>query len=127
MRSFLRKAGIVHDPSRHRSVPGHRPENMLPRAFQNRFVAPRRIRYQMVQGLVRPPDIIGSQALGHRLDALALTRQQQSGAVSLHRRVAIHMPRGFRQAICVCRNALFLWAWRGRFSHKNILHQFRPL
>jgi hypothetical protein len=97
---------------------------MLAHVFQNGFVAPGRIRYQMVQRLVRAPDIIRSHAGGYGLDALSLTRQQQSGTVSLHRSAAISVPCSFRQAIRVCRKALFLWAWRGRMSHKNILHQF---
>jgi rieske iron-sulfur protein len=31
---------------------------------------------------------------------------------------------GFRQAIHIGRKALLLWAWRGVFAHKTILHQF---
>ena len=77
-----------------------------------------------MQRLVRAPDIVRSQARGHRLHAFALTRQQQSRTVSFQRSVAIRVPCGFRQAIRVCRKTLFLWAWRGRMSHKNILHQF---
>jgi hypothetical protein len=77
-----------------------------------------------MQRLVRAPDIVRSQARGHRLHALALTGQQQSRTIRFQRSATISVPCGFRQAIRVCRKALFLWAWRRRMSHKNILPRF---
>jgi hypothetical protein len=69
------------------------------------------------------PHTIGSQSGGHGLDALALTWQQQRRAVILQRDVPVSVPCGFRQALDICRKALFLWAWRSFFAHETILHQ----
>jgi hypothetical protein len=66
--------------------------------------------------------IVVRQPSGHRLDALALARQQQASAVVLKREIPIGMPCGFRQAFNICRKASFLWAWRAPFAHKTILH-----
>ena len=67
----------------------------------------------MMQRRVRAPDILGGQPCGHRLHALALARQQQSGAIRLQRSMAIGVFHGFRQAFNMCRKTLLLWAWRG--------------
>jgi len=38
--------------------------------------------------------------------------------------VSVFVPRGGRQALNICREALLLWAWRGEScAHKTILHQ----
>jgi hypothetical protein len=68
------------------------------------------------------PHVIWSQSRGHGLDALALAWQHQSRAVALQWDVSVNVPCGFRQALNICRKALFLWAWRGLFAHETILH-----
>src|SRR5574341_2362136 len=73
----------------------------------------------MMQGLVGAPHIVRSQSRRHRLHALALARQQQSGAVLFQRYMTVRMSHGFRQAIHICREALLLWAWRGGVAHEN--------
>jgi hypothetical protein len=68
----------------------------------------------MMQGLPHRLHVGRIQTRSHRLDALAFTGQQQSLAVILQRSLPVLMPRGFRQAIHVCREAFLLWAWRGQ-------------
>jgi hypothetical protein len=67
----------------------------------------------MMQGLVHAPNVFRSQARSHRLDALALSRQQQTRTVVLQWNCSIGMPCGLRQAFHICPKALLLWAWRG--------------
>jgi hypothetical protein len=124
VRSLLQEAGIIHDPDRYRSVLLHGGEDVLTHASQNRFITPGRIRHQMMQRLVHTLHLVGRQTRSHRFHALALARQQQSGAVGFQRGIAISVPCGLRQAIRVCRKAFLLWAWRGLRTHKTILQQF---
>jgi hypothetical protein len=42
-----------------------------------------------------------------------IVTRQQPFAIILYRTVPISIPRGFRQAFDICREALLLWAWRG--------------
>ena len=76
----------------------------------------------MMQRLVHPTYVVASEPGGHGFDALPFPRQQQARAIVLQRRVSIGMPCGFRQALDICRKALFLWAWRGFLAHETILH-----
>ena len=59
VRSLLHEAGIIYNPGHHWSVLFHRGKDVLPHALQNRFITPGRISDQMMQGLVRAPDIVG--------------------------------------------------------------------
>jgi hypothetical protein len=77
----------------------------------------------MMQRLVHPSHIVASEPCRHGFDAFPFTGQQQAGAVVLQRSVTISMPCGFRQALDICRKALFLWAWRNLFAHETILHE----
>jgi hypothetical protein len=77
----------------------------------------------MMQRLVHPSDVVASKPRGHGFNAFPLARQQQACAVVLQGNVPIGMPCGFRQALDICRKALFLWAWRGLFAHETILYQ----
>jgi hypothetical protein len=78
----------------------------------------------MMERLTNGLDVGRIDASGHRLDALALTGQQETLAVVLQRDLPILVPRSSRQAIHVCREALLLWAWRREAcSHKTILNQ----
>jgi hypothetical protein len=90
----------------------HRRQNPTADLAQQRVVSPRRICHQMMQRLVHPPDIVGSQSRRHRLDALAFAWQQKSGAVGFQRTDPVGMPCGLRQAVEVCRKAFLLWAGR---------------
>jgi hypothetical protein len=77
----------------------------------------------MVQRLVHPSDVIASEPCRHRLDAFPFAGQQQPSAIVLQWSVPIGMPCGFRQALDICRKALFLWAWHSLFAHRTILHE----
>jgi hypothetical protein len=81
----------------------------------------------MMQRLVHPSNIVGSEPGGHGLDTLPFAGQQQAGAIVPQRRVTIGMPCGFGQALDICRKALFLWAWRSLFAHTPILHEIVTL
>jgi hypothetical protein len=76
-----------------------------------------------MQRLMHASDVVGGESRGHGLDTLPFARQQQSRAIVLQRNVPIGMPCGFRQALDICRKALFLRAWRGFFAHRTILHE----
>jgi hypothetical protein len=97
----------------------HRGQHFPSYLRQHFLVVPGRIRYQVVQRLVHATHIVWGQPCGHRLDAFALARQQQTHAVVLQRRMPISMPCGFRQALNICRKASLLWAWRRETFHEN--------
>ena len=67
--------------------------------------------------------MVSGQAGGHQFDTFPFARQQQTGAIVLQWNATIGMPCGFRQALDICRKALFLWAWRGFFAHRTILYE----
>src|SRR5215469_5864568 len=78
----------------------------------------------MMHRLMHRLNIIGCQARRHWFDAFALNRQQKTLAVRLQRFVTIEMPCGLRQALDVCRKAVFLSAWRDGFgAHVQLSHQ----
>ncbi len=63
---------------------------------------------------------VGTEPRGHRLDALALARQQQPLAVVFQRLVAVGMPGGAGQAVQISRQAFLLRAWPRRSGrHEN--------
>ncbi len=67
---------------------------------------------------------VGTEPRGHRLDALALARQQQPLAVVFKRLVAVGMPGGAGQAVQIGRQAFLLRAWpRGSEKRETILSQ----
>ncbi len=97
----------------------HCRENRTAHLRQQLFVAPGSIGDQMMQRLMHSPNVVGSQARGHRLDALALARKQQPLAVGLQRIDPVSVPCGLRQAFEICRKAFLLWAWRGSLPTKQ--------
>jgi len=48
MRTFLGKAGVVHDPGHHWSLLLHRRQHMLAHLFQHYYIAPWRFRHQVM-------------------------------------------------------------------------------
>ena len=114
--AFLRKSGVVDDPGLHWSLLDHRRKHRLANPLQQFLIRPRRIGDQMMHRLMHLPHIVRSQSCGHRLDALALNRQQQSLAVRLQWFMTIAVPCGLRQAVDICRKAFFLSAWRVTFG-----------
>src|SRR3954451_2283890 len=113
MTSFFRKPGVIDDPCHHRTVLLHCRQYLTTHLFQHHFIVPGCIRYQMMQGLMHSANIVRSQQRSHRLNALALTWQQQAHAVILQRNLPVTVSRGTRQALHIRRETLLLWAWRG--------------
>jgi hypothetical protein len=56
-----------------------------------------------MERLVHATNIVWSQARRHRLDTLALSGQQQSGAVVLQRSMTVGVPRGVGHALDIYR------------------------
>jgi hypothetical protein len=124
MDAFLDKAGLIHNPCRHRSAFLHRRQDVIPHLPQHVGIAPGRLRDEVMQRLVHGLHMIGSQARSHGFDTLSLAVQQQTGTVIPQRDVAVSMPRGLRQPVHICREAFLLWCWRRGFrSHENIIRQ----
>ena len=76
----------------------------------------------MVQRLMGLAHVVRAKAGRHRFDTLALSGQQQAGAIRLQRNNSIQVPRGLRQAIEIGREAFFLGAWRDRLG----AHELQP-
>jgi hypothetical protein len=83
MRALLGEAGIVDDPCHDWSLLLHGRENRTTYLRQQLFVTPGSVGDQMMERLVHPAHVVGSQTGGHRLDALALAGKQQSLTVRL--------------------------------------------
>jgi hypothetical protein len=121
--ALFRKTGVIHDPRHHRTMFLYRRQHFSLHLCQHLLIVPGRIGYQVMERLVHATHILGRQSCGHRFNALAFTRQQQTYAVMLQRHMPVSVPCGFCQALDICRKALFLWAWRSLFTHETILHQ----
>jgi hypothetical protein len=89
LRALLGVAGVVDDPGVDRAVLLDGWQHLAAHRGQHRLVRPVRLGDQMMQRLLRRLHPLRLQPGRHRLDALALTRQQQPGAVGLERRGAI--------------------------------------
>ena len=76
------------------------PDGVLPSAA---LIAPRRIGHDVMQRLMHPSHVVRGQTRRHRLDALALTGQQQALGVILDGNHAIRVPGSFRQTLQVDR------------------------
>jgi hypothetical protein len=83
MRALLGKAAVVDDPVAHRPMPLDRRQHLRPHRRQQRRIVPLRLRHHVVQRLVLGLHMRRIEPCCHRLDALALARQQQAGAVGL--------------------------------------------
>jgi len=75
MLPLLGKTCIIHYPRHHRTVFLHAGQHIAPHFGQHLLVVPGRVRHQMMERLVHSPNIVWSQARGHRLDTLALSGQ----------------------------------------------------
>src|SRR5215831_2853983 len=119
---LLGKSGVIYYPCHHWVTPQHGWDHKIQTAIQHWFVTPWGIGNHMMQRLMHPSYVVCTESGGHRFNAFAFARQQQTRTVILQRNVAIGMPCGFCQALNICRKALFLWAWRNPFTHRSILH-----
>jgi hypothetical protein len=121
---LFRKPDVIYYPCHHWVTAQHRGNDEIQAPIQDRFIIPWSIGNHMMQRLMHSSHILGSESGGHRFDALAFTRQQQSGAVILQGVVPIGMPCGFCQSFDICRKALRPWAWHSLLTHETIRHQF---
>jgi len=96
--ALLGKAGVVDDPGRDRT---ERRQHLVACCGQKRLIRPGRLGDEMVQRLVRSTHPLGPDPSRHRLDALALTRQDQAAAVSGERLRAISVRQGARKGFDV--------------------------
>jgi hypothetical protein len=85
MLALLGKAAVIDDPVRHRPMPLERRQHLCPHCGQQRRIVPLGLRHHMVQRLVFGLYMRRIEPGGHRLDALALAGQQQTGAVGPRR------------------------------------------
>ena len=83
MLSLLRKPSIVHNPRHYRTVFLHRRQHLPTNFSQYLLVTPGRDSHHMMQALVHATNAVGRKPRRHRLDALALSGQQQPLAVAL--------------------------------------------
>jgi hypothetical protein len=83
--TLLGKAGIVEDPGLDGSQMLEGGQSALAHHIEYGSVAPRRLGDEMVEGLMHGLDMLRIEPGCHRLNALALTRQQQTGTVAAKR------------------------------------------
>src|SRR5215475_1368795 len=81
----------------------------------------------MMHRLVHLPHIVWGEPRGHRFNALAFDRQQQSLAISLQWFTSVEVPCGLRQALNICRKAIFLGAWRSGFGAHVQQYRTKPV
>jgi hypothetical protein len=84
--ALLREAGVIDNPVPHRAVPLERRQYLLAHRPQQRRIVPFGLGHHVMQRLVRRLHPGRRDPRRHRLNALALARQQQPGAVGPGRR-----------------------------------------
>jgi len=85
------KARIIDDPRLDRSVPFHIRHHHFAHLAQDLLVAPASLADEMQQRLMLARNPLRRRDRRHRLDALALTREQQAYAIGLKRGHAIRV------------------------------------
>ena len=103
MSALLDKAGLIHNPCRHRSGFLHCRQDVIADLPQHVGIAPGRLCDEVMQRLVHALHMIGSQARGHGLDAFPFPVEQQAGTVIPQREFAVRMPHRLRQSMYAAR------------------------
>ena len=88
-------------------MPLDRRQHLRPHRGQDRRIVPVRLCHHVVQRLMFGLHMCGVEPRRHRLDALALTGQQQAGAVGLRRGRAAGMPQHTGNRIQIGRQPRF--------------------
>ena len=103
-------------------MPRDRRQHRRPHRGQDRRIVPRRLGHHVVQRLMFGLHMGGVEPRRHRLDALALTGQQQAGAVGLRRGRAAGMPQHSGNRIQIGRQPGFAPQRLSRFFLIHPLH-----
>jgi hypothetical protein len=89
--TLLRDPGIVHDPGRDRAVPFKCRHNVPANRLQHSGIAPHGLSNEVMQRLMFGLNVLRIKARRHRLDALALTVQQQAETIGPKRGLTVGM------------------------------------
>jgi hypothetical protein len=89
MLALLRKAGVVDDPGRDRPMALDRRRELPLNRGQQSPIGPVGLGDEVVQGLMRGAHLVRIDPRRHRLDALALQRQQEPRRVLPKRRLTV--------------------------------------
>jgi hypothetical protein len=89
--ALLRHAGVVDDQGPDRAAPLDDGQDAGAHRRENGLIGPIGLCHEVMQRLMRGSHPPGLDARGHRLDAFALARQQQPGAIRSERCGAIGM------------------------------------
>jgi hypothetical protein len=103
----MRVSLLLANPVQHRPMPLDRRQHLGPHRGQNRRIVPVRLGHDVVQRLMFGLHMGGVEPHRHRLDALALTGQQQAGAVGLRRGRPARMPQHTGNCIQISRQSRF--------------------
>jgi hypothetical protein len=104
--ALLGQAGVVHDPGPDRAAPFKRRQRVAAHRCQESVIIPGRLGDKVVQRLVGRADPERLDPGRHRLDALALARQQKTGGVGPQRCPPVGVAEHRAQKIDVCPEAL---------------------
>jgi hypothetical protein len=117
VRALLGHSGLVHDPAAHRAVRLERRQDRAAHRRQHRRVAPRPIRHEVQQLLVRRPGAGGRQPRRHRFHALAPVGKQQPGAIIPERPLSASVLKGTRQAVKIALESPLIVTWGDIVTH----------
>jgi hypothetical protein len=99
MPTLLGNSGVINDPASRHSVPLHGVDNIVPGQPEHTGIIPIRFRNKMMHRLVPRTDVTRIDQSSHRLYALPIARQQQTGKVRLERLVPVSVGNGSRNLI----------------------------
>jgi hypothetical protein len=111
--ALLGKAGVVDDPGLDRAMLLDQGQHLGPDHAKHGRVGPVGLGDQVVQRLVGGLDPPGLNPRSHGLDALALARQQQAGAIPPGRADAVGMTESRAQRLDIAFKPQLTIAWRG--------------
>ena len=123
MTSLLGETRIIDDPGPDGAVPLNLRQNLGAHHGQQRLIGPVRLGNKVVQGLVSCLDATRLHARGDRLDALALTGQDQARAVGLQGRRSIRVTEHARQTLHISYKARLSCFCAVPVIHPSLRHE----